>query len=176
MKAVDLTQRIKQFVDELAAETDAVRASSLFQNYIEAMSRFHHYSWSNQLLILLQHPEAQHVAGYNTWLKLHRQVRKGEKGIAILAPVVTRVEAEDGQVARRLVNFRAVYVFDVRQTDGEPLPPQPDWKSTERRAELHAKLIQFAESESIVVTTGEPLIERDGVLYRVRDDETDSLR
>jgi N-terminal domain of anti-restriction factor ArdC len=154
MKAADLTQRIKQFVDELAAETDAVRASAMFQNYIEAMSRFHRYSWSNQLLILMQNPAAQHVAGYNTWLKMHRQVRKGEKGIAILAPVVVRVDAEDGQATRRLVNFRAEYVFDVSQTNGEPLPVQPDWKSTERRAELHERLVVFAEHEGISVTTG----------------------
>lgn len=154
MKASDLTQRIKQFIDELAAETDAVRASALFLNYVEAMSRFHHYSWNNQLLILLQKPDAQHVAGYNTWLKLHRHVRKGEKGIAILAPIVVRVDVEDGQVLRRLVNFRVVYVFDVSATDGAPLPPQPDWKSTERRSELHERLINFAEREGITVTTG----------------------
>ena len=154
MKAADLTQRIKQFVAELAAETDAVRASGLFQNYVEAMSRFHHYSWNNQLLIVLQKPEARHVAGYNTWLKLHRHVCKGAKGIAILAPIVARIDGEDGLPRQRLVNFRVVYVWDVSSTDGEPLPAQPDWKSTERLAELHERLIEFAEREGIRVATG----------------------
>ena len=154
MKAAELTQRIEQFVRELAAQTDAVRASAAFQHYVEAMSRFHQYSWSNQLLIMLQNPEARHVAGYHTWLKLHRHVRRGEKGIAILAPMLTRSEAEDEQTGRRPVHFRAVYVFDIGQTDGEPLPAQPDWKSTERRADLHAMLIAFAGCEGIAVTTG----------------------
>ncbi len=155
MKATELHERIKQFVDDLAAETDAVRASTTFQNYLDAMSRFHQYSWHNQLLIVTQRPDAQRVAGFHTWLKLKRHVQKGEKGIAILAPLIKQVTADDGQTLRRLVNFRVVYVFDVSQTDGEPLPAQPDWKSSERQAALHKCLTQFANAEGVTVTTGE---------------------
>jgi antirestriction protein ArdC len=95
------------------------------KNYLRVMSRFHHYSWGNCLLIYSQRPEATHVAGFQAWLKLRRFVRKGEKGIVILAPMVGRKQSaneltEDQQT--RLFGFRAAHVFDVSQTDGEPLP------------------------------------------------------
>jgi antirestriction protein ArdC len=73
-------------------------------------------------------PEATHVAGFHTWRKLGRFVKKGEHGIAILAPMVTRNHRahETPELGsddeRRLVGFKVAYVFDVAQTDGEPLP------------------------------------------------------
>lgn len=97
--------------------------------YLAMLARFHRYSYGNVLLIASQRPEATHVAGFHTWKKLGRYVKKGEKGILILAPVTfrrTKVgdeevtdEAEDTETVLR---FRGVYVFDVTQTDGEPLP------------------------------------------------------
>ena len=63
------------------------------------------------------------VAGFQTWRTMGRFVRKGEKGIAIMAPIIGRREAEsEGDNARTVRGFRAAYVFDVEQTDGEPLP------------------------------------------------------
>ena len=65
------------------------------------------------------------MAGFHAWLKLRRFVRKGEKGIVILAPMVGRKKSDD-QLAEdehaRLFGFRAAHVFDIGQTDGEPLP------------------------------------------------------
>ena len=79
----------------------------------------------NQLLIFTQMPVATLVAGYRAWQRLGRQVRRGEKAIAILAPCVhrTKVEDQDGdeRELRSLRGFRVAYVFDVSQTDGEPL-------------------------------------------------------
>jgi len=91
------------------------------------MARFHHYSFCNQLLILAQRPESTHVAGYQRWQALGRQVRQGEKSIHILAPVKKRQELEDGQdgASQRLCGFRVAYVFDVAQTVGKPLPSAP---------------------------------------------------
>jgi hypothetical protein len=81
------------------------------------------FSWHNICLIASQRPTATRVAGFHTWRTMGRFVRKGEKGIAILAPIVGRREAEsEGDNARAVVGFRAAYVFDVEQTDGEPLP------------------------------------------------------
>ena len=60
------------------------------------MARFHQYSWNNCLLISLQRSNATHVAGFHAWQKLGRSVRKGEKGIAILAPVIVKREGRDG--------------------------------------------------------------------------------
>jgi len=100
--------------------------SQTLRAYLQVMSRFHRYSWGNCLLIYSQRPEATHVAGFRAWLKLQRHIRKGEKGIVILAPMVGRKRgaheelAEDGQT--RLFGFRAAHVFDISQTEGEPLP------------------------------------------------------
>lgn len=89
------------------------------------MGRFYRYSWGNALLIATQRPDATRVAGFHTWRKLGRSVRKGEKGIMILAPVVVkkRVETEEGEDERtRVFGFRSAYVFDQSQTEGEALP------------------------------------------------------
>src|SRR5437868_9431511 len=96
--------------------------SESLKTYLRVMSHFHHYSWGNCLLIYSQRPEATRVAGFQAWLKMRRFVRKGEKGIVILAPMVGRKKSdteltEDEQT--RLFGFRAAHVFDVSQTDGE---------------------------------------------------------
>lgn len=108
---------------------DAVEAgqSDALKRYLGVMSRFHRYSWGNILLIYSQRPEATHVAGFHAWLKLRRFVRKGEKGIVILAPMVGRKrscqdEALEEDEQTRLFGFRAAHVFDISQTEGDPLP------------------------------------------------------
>ena len=99
--------------------------SETLANYLRLMSRFRKYSWGNCLLIYSQRPDATHVAGFHAWLKLRRYVRKGEKGIVILAPMVGRKKSDD-ELAEdretRIFGFRAAHVFDVSQTEGEPLP------------------------------------------------------
>ncbi len=107
--------------------------SDTLVRYLRTLSRFHTYSFGNALLILVQRPDATRVAGFRTWLKLGRAVRRGEKGIAIFAPmrIRPREESEDAGSAsgdggggedRTILRFRVVHVFDVSQTDGDPLP------------------------------------------------------
>jgi antirestriction protein ArdC len=99
--------------------------SEALKLYLAVMSRFYKYSWGNCLLIYSQRPDATHVAGFHAWLKFRRYVRKGEKGIVILAPMVGRKKSDDEiteDQQTRLFGFRAAHVFDVCQTDGEPLP------------------------------------------------------
>ncbi len=99
--------------------------SQALRTYLQVMSRFHRYSSNNCLLIYSQRPDATHVAGFHAWLKLQRRVRKGEKGIVILAPMVGRKKSEyaaSEDAAVRLYGFRAAHVFDISQTEGEPLP------------------------------------------------------
>src|ERR1700730_18906186 len=67
-----------------------VRDSDRFTQYLAFCSKFHKYSMANQMLIFCQKPEAQAVAGFHKWLELGRHVKKGEKGIMILAPMVGR--------------------------------------------------------------------------------------
>lgn len=97
--------------------------SADLKRYLETMSRFYSYSFYNCMLIASQRPAATRVAGFHKWHEFGRFVKKGEKGIAILAPIVRKVDdTETGEKVRRCVGFRAVYVFDVEQTDGTPLP------------------------------------------------------
>lgn len=115
----------------LAAALDAGNSAALTA-YLNVTARFHKYSWTNCLLIAMQRPDATYVAGFRAWLGFGRHVRKGEKGIAIFAPITSKRKADiDGQKqeescsaepASRLVGFRSAYVFDIAQTDGDDLP------------------------------------------------------
>lgn len=96
---------------------------------LDVARRFHNYSFGNVCLIIAQRSDATRVCGYRAWAALGRQVRRGERGIAILAPCVTRgrpLEGSDEEqrpdVARVLRGFRVVHVFDISQTDGPDLP------------------------------------------------------
>ncbi|MDE7221451.1 MAG: ssDNA-binding domain-containing protein, partial [Oscillospiraceae bacterium] len=131
----ELTERLENGVKELYA-------SDSYAQYITAMAKFHHYSFGNALLILFQCPSASNVAGYNTWKQLGRQVKKGEKGIMILAPCSFRASLEreksdplpgqtllgpDGNPLTEKVKiapnrFKIAHIFDLSQTEGRELP------------------------------------------------------
>jgi hypothetical protein len=122
MTADELKKITTGALDTLAALLDEGHSDQLTA-LLRAMARFHKYSWHNVCLIASQCPTATRVAGFQTWRTMGRSVRKGEKGIAILAPIVGRREAESpSDNARAVMGFRAAYVFDIEQTDGEPLP------------------------------------------------------
>ena len=124
---------------DLAARLDAGHSEAL-DAYLRLLGRFHRYSATNALLIRLQSPDATHVAGYGKWRELGRQVRRGERGIAILAPCVHRRDGEGEGADRRdshapdpaapsretVLGFRTAYVFDVAQTEGDALPSFPE--------------------------------------------------
>ena len=91
--------------------------------YLTALSRFHNYSFGNVMLIMAQRPDATHVAGFNTWKSLGRSVKKGEKGLLIIAPMLLKPrEEERTDDDQPRLRFRAVHVFDISQTEGDPLP------------------------------------------------------
>jgi hypothetical protein len=99
-------------------------------NLLRKLGRFHRYSVHNVALILLQKPDATMVAGLKRWNELGRRVKKGEKGIAILAPTLKKVEVVDKETGelreeKRLVGFHTAYVFDISQTEGAELE-QPE--------------------------------------------------
>lgn len=99
--------------------------SETLSAYLAMMGRFHNYSFGNILLIMSQKPDAARVAGFRTWLKLGRHVKKGEKGIVIIAPMAIKPKHDGGGADdedRTILRFKAVYVFDESQTDGESLP------------------------------------------------------
>ncbi|MCH8007544.1 MAG: hypothetical protein IIC91_01640 [Chloroflexi bacterium] len=120
-------QKREELADKLAQGVAALRDSEEFKRYLDVAARFHSYSFGNQILIGMQCPDASRVAGYRTWQGMGRQVRKGEKGIRILAPRPWK-EHRDGCVRGKCdcpdggVGFATVSVFDVSQTDGDDLP------------------------------------------------------
>lgn len=150
--AKELNIRIQQHMTELAQATDKASSSNEMLHYLEYCSRFHDYSPRNIWLIMHFRPEATFVAGFYRWISLNRFVRKGEQGIPILAPIIVKEDDQDGIETRRLVGFKVVYVFDVAQTYGDPLPPRPEWKSPERNKVLTDKLLQFAKNRGIEVS------------------------
>ena len=132
--------RMKEITDRLETGIMDLFESGRFQAYLDTMARFHNYSFNNTILIAMQ--GGQLVAGYNKWRdEFHRNVKKGEKGIKIFAPAPYKVKKEvpkldeQGQPVRdkdgnpvteqkeiQVPAFKIVSVFDVSQTEGEPLP------------------------------------------------------
>lgn len=96
--------------------------SDKFVQYLKFASRFHKYSFSNMMLIYHQCPEASHVAGFKKWLTMGRCVKKGEKGIVIFRPNIYQRKNENDEVVGRQVFFSTTHVFDISQTDGDPVP------------------------------------------------------
>jgi antirestriction protein ArdC len=134
-------ERVKALKEKLENGVKAIFESEDYARYLEAMSKFHHYSFGNCLLIFFQCPEASAVAGYTTWKRLGRTVKKGEKGIQILAPCPFKAMIEQNKLDDRgrivfgpdgkpetestlvnLTRFKIAYVFDVSQTEGKELP------------------------------------------------------
>ncbi len=112
----------------------ALNDPQAWQAWLKFSSQFHRYSFGNSLLIMLQDPQATHVAGYQAFKAMGRQVRRGETGIKVLAPITRReprlddtgqpVRDDQGRLLHRtqVVATKPVTVFDIRQTDGPPLP------------------------------------------------------
>jgi antirestriction protein ArdC len=128
------------------------------------MGRSHEYSLGNALLIAVQRPDARRVAGYRTWQSLGRQVRQGEKGILIVAPIVKRgsrvkggnESVESGETEEeKVVAFRGAHVFDISQTEGRPLVEfakvkgDPSHHLERLRALISGQGIDLAYSDSL---------------------------
>ncbi len=141
MTADELTQLTQTALDTLADALDQGHSDAL-TSLLRAMSRFHRYSLHNTYLIAAQRPTATIVAGFHAWRHHRRFVRRGEQGIAILAPIVRRRTAQADDEDRAVVGFRAACVFDVSQTDGEPLPDlaQPGGDPGLALCRLHAAI------------------------------------
>ena len=128
------SERLKALTDQLEQGVSDIFQSGQYAAYLTAMSKFHHYSFGNTMLIFMQCPNATNVAGYHDWRRnFGRQVKRGERGITILAPCPYRRKEEveeaasDGSPATSVqwvqrMGFRTVTVFDVSQTEGKPLP------------------------------------------------------
>jgi antirestriction protein ArdC len=155
MKLEEIKNKTKEATDYLVQSLEAGHSEVLTQ-YLAAMAKFHSYSFGNIMLIARQKPSASNVAGVRAWNSLGRFVRRGEKGILILAPLVGRkvktpeeITGEKGEEKNpqaQLYGFRAVYVFDISQTEGKDLPAL-----TEVQGDVSGyreRLVKFVEAQA----------------------------
>ncbi|NAZ73936.1 ImmA/IrrE family metallo-endopeptidase [Kineococcus sp. T13] len=159
--AVDSRERIEQLHKQLVEGVTSFRTGEDWANYIQAATRMWRYSSRNQELLFVQRPDASLVFGYQAWRKHGRQVRKGEKGIAIWAPMTYRLKPEEvanteDAGAKQLRGFKLVTVFDVKQTDsldGRPIAdPRPKLLTGNAPAALLKGLTKYAHDMGYPVT------------------------
>ena len=167
-------QLIKQAVDYLIQQLEAGKSEALTA-YLNAMAQFHSYSFGNILQIARQKPDATRVAGIRAWNELGRYVKKGEKGIQILAPMIgyrrrkNETEQEqstqpDAKPAPMLIGFRAVYVFDISQTEGADLPELEHGITGEVGA-YRDRMLDFLARQNIALEFNEKIAPALGVSY-----------
>jgi antirestriction protein ArdC len=161
-----IAANIKSLIEQLeAGHSEALTA------YLTAMSRFHNYSFGNILEIARQKPDATRVAGLHAWNQLGRKVKKGERGIRILAPIVgirrkPEEEAEKDITKQNrpvLVGFRNAYVFDISQTEGAELPEHATVKGD--AGANRDRLIEFVNAQGIELEFNERIAPAMGMSY-----------
>lgn len=156
-------ERVQAALDRLDDGVRDVYHSERWRTWLTTLSKFHDYSLNNTLLISMQMPTATHVASYRTWQReFRRHVRKGEHGIEILVPMLVKCHDEDSDITddeerRRLVGFRIGHVFDVSQTEGEPLPTLVDEVSGDvDRFDAILSAIRSVSAYPVVITDDVP--------------------
>lgn len=142
-KGKSKTEAIKEITERLEEGISKLFESDTYKQYLTTMSKFHNYSFGNTVLIAMQRPSASLVAGYQAWQRnFNRHVKAGEKGIKIMAPAPYKKKVEQPVIDKDthqpvkdkygnlkveeveivVQGFKPVTVWDVGQTDGEPLP------------------------------------------------------
>ncbi|WNV75264.1 ArdC-like ssDNA-binding domain-containing protein [Geodermatophilus sp. DSM 44513] len=175
--------RIAALHEQIGAQVERLTADPQWRAMLDTAARFHRYSLGNQLLIMAQAADRgftpTRVAGFGTWKALGRSVIKGQRGLAVLAPCTYRAgsdhdqgaeeragetaaegscggpaDREDGTPGRRVLRgFRVVHVFDVSQTDGQPLPEiRPELLTGDAPAALWAALTDQVAAHGYTVT------------------------
>ncbi|WP_317175956.1 ArdC-like ssDNA-binding domain-containing protein [Halomontanus rarus] len=172
----EMHSTIETWAEDLVDEVDDAVSSEQFQEWLDVQSHFHDYSHRNTLLITCQCPSATRVAGYRTWQKeFDRHVKEGETAIWIWAPIIAKqcpecgnspsyhdrsdcgydeTPAEEWEMG--LVGFRPAPVFDISQTEGEPLP-ELETKATGEADELVPALLEAASSLEVEVSVVAPV-------------------
>lgn len=172
---------LEQLHDQLKAAVQGIESGDQWRSWLDFAGKLNRYSFDNLILIMSQRPDATAVAGYTTWKTVHRQVRRGEKSIKVLAPVTRRIELtddqghpvldENGHQQRRnkIVGYRPVPVFDISQTSGPPLlePARPTllvgrapdglWQSLEREVSERGYRLLRAGSAQLGTANGATL-------------------
>jgi antirestriction protein ArdC len=174
-------QRLKDITDSIENGIKELFNSDKYKQYLQTMSRFHRYSVNNQMLIYMQNPNATLVAGFNKWHdQFGRNVKKGEKGIKIIAPTPYKKKIEETKLDPdtklpilddngnevkvekeiQIPMFRVVSVFDVSQTVGKPLPQLASDLSG--NVQNYDAFLEAIKRSSSVPITFEPISNADG--------------
>jgi hypothetical protein len=162
-----ITANVQALIEQLEqGHSDGLTA------YLTAMGRFHNYSFGNILEIARQKPNATRVAGLYAWNQLGRKVKKGERGIRILTPVVGIRRKKDAEAEKDirtqnqalLVGFRSAYVFDVKQTEGEDLPELSE-RVTGDVGEYRKRLLDFIAAQGVRLEFNESIAPALGMSY-----------
>ncbi len=152
---------VDKAVQTLAEDLEKGQSEAMTR-YLQMIHRFRRYSIGNLFAILAQRPDATMVQGYCAWQKLGRQIKSGQRGIRILAPMRLRFpkDGEDGDSTEKgdntieqLLGFRTAIVFDVQQTEGRPLPTPPEVKGNP--GEYPVRLSAYAREHAITVEYGD---------------------
>ena len=142
LKSEKSADRLKEITDRLEQGVTELFESERYKEYLRVMARFHNYSFNNTLLIAMQCPGATRLAGFQTWKKFGRHVKKGEKGIKVIAPAPYKttitvgksdphtlqpILGADGKPVKEekevvVPRYKVVSTYDVSQTEGKPLP------------------------------------------------------
>ncbi len=151
------SNRTADVLDRLTAGIGQLTSSAAWRDWLIVQSRFHRYSFGNTLLILMQtQGQATRVAGFHAWRKLGRNVRKGERAIWILAPMTRRIKTDDAEEPQKVLSgFKAAPVFDIAQTDGEPLPEIVTHLQGDGPACCYDRLREIAEEHGYTVKADE---------------------
>lgn len=138
----DRQEVLKDLTEQLEKSIQDFMESEKYKAFLSSMAKFHNYSLNNQILIAVQKPDSTLCAGYTTWQKQNRYVKKGEKGIRIICPspykkeylkdVIDKTTGKpellpDGKAKQEIVQkvipfFKVGYVYDISQTEVQPLP------------------------------------------------------
>ena len=160
--------KIKAALERIEQGLATINTDEDWISFLRFQSLFYQYSFGNTIMIFLQNPEATYVMGYKAWNKLGRYVRKGSKGLAILAPCIKKVEVfkepenksdyhdQEGEKETKKVlsGFRIAYVYDIADTDGsdEMLPVLVKGLSgnSESEREIFIRLMKVISKEFVV--------------------------
>lgn len=162
------TEKIKAALDRIESSLQAINTNEDWLQYLCFQSKFYNYSFGNTILIYSQNPEASYVKGYKSWNQLGRYVKKGAKGLAILAPCFKKTEvfkepenkseyhdAEGEKEVKKVISgFRVTYVYDIADTDGSdeylPVLVKGLAGNSEAEKEIYERLLAFISTEHTV--------------------------
>jgi antirestriction protein ArdC len=160
--AAQRKERLEKLHTQLTEQVETLTSGDGWKSILQMAAKMHGYSFRNICLILAQREDATHVAGYKTWQSLGRQVRRGESGIQILAPLRGKQEVEDVDTGERstvavLRGFKIEHVWDVSQTDGPELPDvRPKQLEGNAPRELWDRLVELFADDGYTVVRAVP--------------------